>query len=146
MVDESTPADKIPHDHLAYAALHRETQGLIKKLQSELEEHIKDESNAFHDVTDIQTRLANGDARMSRIESSILENHIGAVTDRQRMEEMLQENTNVTNEIREIIEGGKSFFKWVGRAASLGRKVILWILPVVTAVLSFWYVITGQHK
>ena len=135
MIDETTPADQIPLDHIAYAALHRETQDLIKKLQSELADHVKDESNAFHDVTNIQARLDDGDARMGRIEDSIFANHLEAVTDRKAQSKLLEENTQVTKEIKELISAGKGF-----------RKVIMWTVPMITVLVSFYYALIGHTK
>jgi hypothetical protein len=146
MIDETTPAASIPVDHLAYAALHRETQGLIKTLKSGLDSHVKDEANAFHDVTGINVRLDKGQARMDSIEKSIGDNHNETILHRKHLEDLLQKNTTVTDEIREILEGGKSFFRAIAKVGSWTRTVILWFLPVITAVLSFWYVITDKYK
>lgn len=101
----------------------------------------------LHDeVTGINKRLDDGHARMCKIEDTIFANHLDAVAGRKQIEDLLQKNTDVTNEIREIIEGGKSFFRGVAKVGSWTRTVLLWILPVVTTVLSFWYVITGQSN
>jgi hypothetical protein len=98
-------------------------------------------------VTGINKRLDDGHARMCKIEDTIFANHLDAVAGRKHMETLLQKNTDVTDEIREILEGSKSFFRAVAKVGSWTRTVVLWVLPLATAVLSFWYVITGQsHK
>lgn len=96
-------------------------------------------------ISGINFRLDKGQLRMDKIEDAIFANHLEAVTERKRMAELLQKNTDVTTEIKDILEAGKGFFRAVGKIGSFARAAILWVLPVVTAVLSLWYVITGHE-
>ena len=142
MIDETTPAAVIPKDHIAYASLHRETQALIKKLQDDLAAHIVDESNAFHDLTGITTRLDKGQARMDAIDKAIADNHTGGLVERKRIEDMLRENTDVTQEIKDILDAAKGFFK-VGGWIATGVK---WIVGVVTGGTALYLTLKGLNK
>ena len=142
MVDETTPADAIPIDHLAYAALHRETQALIKKLQEDLADHVMDEAAAFHSLSGITTRLDKGQARMDSIEKSIADNHAGGLIERKHIEDMLRENTDVTQEIKNILDAAKGFFK-VGGWIATGVK---WLVGVVTGCIALYLTLKGLSK
>lgn len=142
MVDETTPAEAIPADHIAYAALHRETQALIKKLQDDLAAHITDESNAFHDVVGIQSRLDDGHARMCLIETLIATNHTTATADRERLEGKLDDNSSATEELLKIIRSGKGFFTVAGWIAT-GLK---WLAGLVLGGIALYTALKGLSK
>lgn len=149
MIDETTPIEKIPPDHVAYAALHRETQELIKKLQDQLATHIKDENSAFHDVVNIQVRLEEGDRRMTRIEESIEDQRVRGDRIEHNIKGIrtsLNANNENTAELLEIIRSAKGLFRLIGRISSGLRRAILWAFPLITAILSLWYVITDHQK
>lgn len=145
MVDESTPAEKIPVDHIAYAALHRETQELIRKLQAELAAHVVDESNAFHEVTGIESRLHDGSDRMTRIEESIedqrqrsdrIEHNIKGIRSN------LKENTEMTQELVTILKAAKGFFQVAGWITT-GLK---WLGGLVTGGIALYLALKGLEK
>lgn len=105
-----------------------------------------------HKLLDVQTsmkqineRLDKGQARMDSIEKSIADGHAVSAADRGRLEAKLDLNSVATNELLEIIQSGKGFFRWVGKVGDWTRSVILWTLPVATAILAFWYVLTGHQ-
>lgn len=60
------------------------------------------------------------------------------------IESKLDENTKATNELLEIIQMGKGFFRTLGFIGKWARRVILWVAPVVTAVVSLWYTVTQK--
>ncbi len=96
----------------------------------------------------VNKRLDDGHARMCAIEASVdaVTRTIDAgVIAHARLEKKLDANNRATDELLEIISMGKGFFKWTGRIANFLRQAILWLLPVVTAILAFWYLVTGQH-
>lgn len=109
---------------------------------------ILDVQGAMDDVKDsiagINERLDKGQNRMDKIEDTIFANHLESMTERKRLESLLQKNTDVTTEIKDILDAGKTFFNVIGKIGGWTRTVILWVLPIATAVLSFWYVITGK--
>ena len=145
MIDEKTPASEIPKDHVAYAALHRETQDLIKKLQSELAEHVKDESNAFHDVTNMQARLNDGSDRMTRIEESIEDQRVRGDRIEHNIKGIrtnLKENTDLTQEMVTIFKSAKGFFQVAGWLAT-GVK---WVVGVVTGIAALYLTLKGLGK
>jgi len=103
----------------------------------------------LHDeMAGVNKRLDDGHARMCAIEASVdaVTRTIDAgVIAHARLEKKLDANNRATDELLEIISMGKGFFKWTGRIANFLRQAILWLLPVVTAILAFWYLVTGQH-
>lgn len=145
MIDEKTSASEIPKDHIAYAALHRETQTLIKKLQSDLAAHVKDESNAFHDVTEIQDRLGKGDERMTRIEESIEDQRVRGDRiehDIKGISTNLGENTSLTKELVDIFKTAKGFFTFTGWIAT-GIK---WTVGAVLGMAALYAALRGLDK
>jgi phage shock protein PspC (stress-responsive transcriptional regulator) len=145
MIDETTPAPLIPVDHIAYAALHRETQDLIKKLQTAIADHVKDENNAFHDVTEIQTRLDDGGARMTRIEESIEDQRVRGDRIEHNIKGIrtsLAENTDMTAELVTIFTAAKGFFTFAGWI-STGLK---WIAGVVAGGAALYLTLKGLSK
>jgi hypothetical protein len=99
----------------------------------------------------IHERLDRGSERMDKIEESIRRNHEESTADRAHQREMQEKNNAVTDEIREILEMGKGFFRMVNKIwraiawlANWIRKAALWLLPVATAILSFWYAVTSH--
>lgn len=113
----------------------------------------------------INKRLDDGSARMGRIEDKIAENHENANTDRKRLEssvadikavqasiveasarqEAKQDANNAdTAELLEIVRMGRGFFRGVAAVGKWFRKIVLWVLPLATAIIAFWYTITGH--
>ena len=92
----------------------------------------------------INKRLDDGSARMGRIEDTIEANHRKAGVDRRRLEDKLDANSAATNELLEIIQMGKGFFRGVAFAGRWFRKILMWVLPLATAIVSFWWAITGH--
>lgn len=56
----------------------------------------------------------------------------------------LDENNVATNELLAIIKNGKGFFNTLGFIGKWIRRIILWVAPVVTALISLWYAITQK--
>jgi len=67
----------------------------------------------------------------------------------------LEENTSKTNEIFEIIQMGKGFFRtvgWIGgvcfRAVGwIGkwlRRIVMWVVPPVVAIIGLWHSINNK--
>ena len=101
----------------------------------------------LHDeMSGVNKRLDQGHARMCKIEDSISANHQASMADRERLEQKVDASNASIDELLEIIRMGKGFFKWSARIANFLRQAILWLLPVVTAVLAFWYLITGHNQ
>lgn len=92
----------------------------------------------------INKRLDDGSARMGRIEDTIEANHRKAGVDRRRLEDKLDANSAATNELLEIIQMGKGFFKGVAAVGRWFRRIVMWVLPLATAILAFWYTLTGS--
>ena len=99
-------------------------------------------------VDKIEGRLGDGSDRMTRIEESIEDQRVRSDRIEHNIKGIrtnLNENTQLTQELLEIIQTGKGLFKLAGRIGGWIRTAILWVLPVVTAIVSFWYGITGQQ-
>jgi len=100
----------------------------VKRDVATLEQRI----STIHDrMTRFETRLDEGNLRMSHIETNLNSNSATLAT-----------NTTDTTEILEILRDSKAFFRL---AASAGA-VLKWTLGVATAVLLFLYAIKDWSK
>ena len=86
-------------------------------------------------------RFVDGTERMNRIEASIeqinvnLEKHTEVNDQRMdRMDAGLQQNTAVTQEIKEILDTAKGAFRFFGHMGN----ALKWILGFGAAALGFW--------
>ena len=95
-------------------------------------------------MDEINRRLDDGSARMGRIEDTIEANHKTANVDRKRLEAKLDANSAATGELLEIIRMGKGFFRGLAWTGKWLRRILMWTLPLATAILSFWWAITGH--
>lgn len=75
----------------------------------------------------IFTHLAEGKARMDCIEGK------------------LDANNKATDELLEIIQMGKGFFRAVGWIGKWIRRVIMWIVPPVVAIIGLWQMIFNKQ-
>jgi len=81
-------------------------------------------------VADIETRLDMVETRMNSFDSFVQETKIA----NQKTAEALDENTRLTQEIKDILEFGKTFFtvmKYIGVAAK-------WFGAIATAVVAVY--------
>lgn len=83
------------------------------------------------DSTEIGKRLKDGDERMSRIESN-----------QERLEGKLDDNTDATGKVLDILNTAKSFFRF----AELTGNVIKWVAGVLAPVVALWYATKGGSK
>jgi hypothetical protein len=83
-------------------------------------------------------KLADGDVRMGCIEDNIAGNHRMVTEDIKSIEAKLDENTAATNELLEIIQMGESFFKGVAWTGKWLRRIVMWVVPPVAAVVGLW--------
>lgn len=97
----------------------------------------------------VNTRLEDGAARMSRIEDSVTAvnacikaNNDAALLHQGKFEKTLEENTQATSDILEIISAAKGFFKV---ASSIG-SVIKWVTGIAAACIGLWVAIKGQIR
>ena len=95
-------------------------------------------------MDEINTRLDDGHARMTEMQTTIDANHKQTLIDRKRLEGKLDANSEATGELLEIIRMGKGFFKGLAWTGKWLRKILMWVLPLATAVLTFWYTITNH--
>ena len=99
----------------------------------------------------VNARLDEGHIRMCAIEAGLASandcvsrgEHVHA-----RLETKVDSVGADAAELLEIIKNAKGFFRVVGKISGWLRTFLLWTLPLATAVLSFWYVISNQppHK
>jgi hypothetical protein len=75
----------------------------------------------------IFTHLAEGKARMDCIEGK------------------LDANNKATDELLEIIQMGKGFFRAVGWIGKWIRRVIMWVVPPIVAIIGLWQALTSKH-
>lgn len=95
----------------------------------------------------VNTRLEDGTKRMSRIEDSVTAvnacikaNNDAALIHRVKFEKTLEENTQATADILDIITAAKGFFK----VASAVGSVVKWVTGIAAACIGLWVTIKGQ--
>lgn len=96
-------------------------------------------------IEGMRRQLDDGDVRMGCMEDNIAGNHRVVCQDIKALEIMLEahkkaleENTAKTAEIFEIVEMGEGFFRGVRFVGKWLRKIIMWVIPPVIAIIGFW--------
>lgn len=97
-----------------------------------------------HAMDEINKRLDTGTLRMERMEATIEANHKTAKEARTRLEDKLDANSAATNELLEIIKMGKGFFRGLAWTGKWLRRILMWVLPLATVIMTFWYQLTGH--
>lgn len=113
----------------------------------------------------IFARLKEGDARMGSIfsqledtqttigcmQDNIAGNHRVVSDDIKALEvtmsehrKVLDENTAKTNEIFEILEMGRGFFKGIAFTGKWLRRIVMWVVPPVAAIVGLWQSFTNK--
>lgn len=97
-------------------------------------------------------KLDDGDTRMGCMEDNIAGNHRIVCQDIKSIESMLAEhrkelteNTAKTNEIFEIVQMGKGVFKFFFVTGKWLRRLVMWIVPPVVAIIGLWQALTSKH-
>ena len=97
----------------------------------------------------VNVRLDEGTKRMSRIEESVTAvndcikaNNDAALVHRIKFEKTLEENTQATADILDIISAAKGFFRVAGAIGS----VIKWGTGIAAACIGLWVTIKGQLR
>lgn len=97
----------------------------------------------------VNTRLDDGSKRMSRIEESveavndcIKANNDAALVYRIKFEKTLEENTQATADILDIISAAKGFFRVAGAIGA----VLKWGTGIAAACIGLWVTIKGQLR
>lgn len=88
--------------------------------------------NLQEELDAIRVQLIEGKDRMDAFHQLIEENRMA----HQANAKALQENTQITKEIKEILEFGKTFFSMM-RYIGMGAK---WVAAVGTAIAAVWTV------
>lgn len=60
------------------------------------------------------------------------------------IETKLDENNKATNELLEIIQMGKGFFRAVGWIGKWIRRIVMWVVPPVVAIVGLWQSFTNK--
>lgn len=90
------------------------------------------------EIDSIFSHLAEGNKRMSAIELSMSDYHKIAAEDRQRLEKKQDLNNAETSELLEIVRMGRGFFKGAQATGKWVRRVIMWFVPPVVAIVGLW--------
>lgn len=100
----------------------------------------------------INERLEDADVRMGCIEDNLAGNHRITSEDIKSLEKKLDENSRATEENRkataevlEIIRMGEGLFKAVRFVGKWIRKIVMWIVPPVLAIVGLWQALTNKH-
>jgi hypothetical protein len=100
---------------------------------------------SFHDVTGIQSRLSDGDARMTRIEEAIEDQRVRGDRIEHNIKGIrtnLKENTDMTSELVTTLTAAKGFFVVAGWV-STGLK---WVVGAVTGIAALYLTLKGLSK
>jgi len=103
--------------------------------------------------------LEQSDVRMGCMEDNIAGNHRVVSQDIKSLEVMMSENkkaldentakTNDTYEILddtyEILEMGRGFFKGIAFTGKWARRLVMWVVPPVVAIIGLWQALTNRH-
>lgn len=93
--------------------------------------------NTFQEhILETNRRLANGDRRMNTFETLIEENRLA----HQANAKALQENTDLTKEIKEILDLGKTFFKILKYVGIVAK----WVTVIGSGVAVIWAALQGS--
>jgi len=90
-------------------------------------------------------KLEDGDIRMGCMEDNIAGNHRVVCDDIRELKAALYENSAQTREIFEIIEMGKGVFKFFFVTGKWLRRIIMWVVPPVAAIIGLWQALTSKH-
>lgn len=97
----------------------------------------------------VNTRLDDGTKRMSRIEDSVTAvndcikaNNDAALVHRIKFEKTLEENTQATADILDIISAAKGFFRVAGAIGA----ALKWGTGIAAACIGLWVTIKGQLR
>lgn len=103
-------------------------------------------------MTSINERLEEADVRMGCMEDNIAGNHRITSEDIKSLEKKLDENSRATEENRqataevlEIIRMGEGLFRAVRFTGKWIRKIVMWIVPPVLAIVGLWQALTNKH-
>lgn len=95
--------------------------------------------NEFQTAMDsIYEHLKEGSVRMEAMEKAIFENNRIATENLERLEKKQDVNQAATDSIAEILEMGEGFFRGVRFVGKWLRKIIMWVIPPVIAIIGFW--------
>lgn len=89
-------------------------------------------------IEDLKQQLTLGDIRMGCLEDNVAGNHRITTQDIKLIERKLDENNAATLELLEIIQMGKGFFRTVGWTGKWLRRIVMWIVPPVVAIVGLW--------
>jgi hypothetical protein len=84
------------------------------------------------------------EAGLQEVHNKLAESEKQTAEHRVRLEAKVDANVAATSELLEIISLGKGFFRGIGFIGKWLRLILLWVLPLATAVMAFWYTIKGQ--
>lgn len=102
--------------------------------------------NEFQTAMDsIYEHLKAGSVRMEAMEKAIFENNRIATENLERLEKKQDVNQAVTDSIAEILEMGRGFFKAVRFIGKWLRKIVMWVVPPVLAIVGLWQALTNKH-
>ena len=96
-------------------------------------------------MNDVQNQFSDGSDRMRRIEENVqrvADHQVENEKTRERMEQKLDTNTELTQQLLSIIQAGKGFFRVMGWVVEAAK----WIAGVVVAFGSVWYLFKDHHK
>lgn len=94
--------------------------------------------NVQNAMDSIYARLEDGSIRMGSMEDNIAGNHRVVCEDIRELKAALYDNSAQTREIFEIIEMGRGFFRAVGWIGKWIRRIVMWVVPPVVAIIGLW--------
>lgn len=122
-----------------------DVQSMVDKIFARLDDDKKRMDSIFGHIEE-------ANVRMGCLEDNVAGNHRVVSEDIKELEatmrehrKALDENTEKTNQTFEIIEMGKGFFKGIAFTGKWTRRIVMWVVPPVAAIVGLWQSFMDRH-
>lgn len=99
----------------------------------------------YTQLTNVESVMATNHKQVSddisALQRAVIQQHQDDLEIRERLKSSVDGNSEALAELLEIVTAGKGFFRVVGAIGKWVRRIVLFVLPVATAIMSFWYAI-----
>ena len=112
----------------------------VTQLATQVERRVVVERRAGWHTPDTCDKVIGVQTQVEGLRQQLNANHAKMLC----IETKLDTNNKATEELLEIITMGKGFFKTVFAIGKWTRRLVLWVAPVVGAVLSIYHMVTGK--
>lgn len=90
--------------------------------------------------------LEQNDIRMGCLEDNVAWNHRIVCDDIRDLKKDLDVNTAKTDASYEILEMGRGFFRGIAFTGKWARRIVMWVVPPVVAIIGLWHAISDRTR